>query len=82
MEGAVGQSIGKMMHTLKWPIVKGEEIGGGKAALESFGKAFLLPIDCLIGWIAMSEENLRLFIRISNTIVIKTEDVAPEGVSM
>ena len=23
------------------------------AAIESFGKAFLLPLDCLIGWLAM-----------------------------
>lgn len=80
MEGAAGQSIGKMVLNIKVTDRKGGEINFGKAAIESFGKAFLLPIDCLIGWIAMPEAKLRLFNRISNTIVIKTTYEAPEGV--
>lgn len=50
------------------------------AALESFGKAFLLPLDCLIGWLAMPDSKLRLFNRISNTLVIRTKYEEPEEI--
>ncbi len=72
-EGYNGQSIGKMVLNLKVTDRKGGKINFATAALESFGKAFILPLDCLIGWIAMPNSNLRLFNRLSNTIVIKTE---------
>jgi len=59
----------------------GEKINLPTAALESFGKAFILPLDCLIGWLAMPGSKLRLFNRISNTIVIRTKYEGPEGVT-
>jgi hypothetical protein len=43
------------------------------ALIESFGKAFLLPIDVIIGWIFTNDKRQRLFNRISNTIVIKSQ---------
>lgn len=79
-EGYSGQSIGKMALNLKVTDRKGEKIDYGIAALESFGKAFILPLDCLIGWLAMSNSKLRLFNRISNTIVIRTKYEVPEDV--
>ncbi len=79
-EGYNGQSVGKMALSLKVADRKGGRIGFGVAALESFGKAFLLPLDCLIGWLAMPDSKLRLFNRISSTIVIKTKYEEPEGV--
>lgn len=79
-EGYDGQSIGKMALNLKVTDRKGCKIGFGAAALESFGKAFILPLDCLIGWLAMPCSKLRLFNRISNTIVIKTGYEELEGV--
>ena len=42
-EGYNGQSIGKMALNLKVTGRKGEKIDLRAAALESFGKAFLLP---------------------------------------
>ncbi len=81
LEGYNGQSIGKMALNLKVTDRTGGKIDFTKAALESFGKAFLLPLDCLIGWLAMSGSKLRLFNRISNTIVIKTKYAEPEGVT-
>ncbi len=80
LEGYRGQSIGKIVLDLRVTDRVGEKIGFFEAAVESFGKAFLLPLDCLIGWIAMSGENLRLFNRLSNTIVIKSDYEEPEGV--
>jgi uncharacterized RDD family membrane protein YckC len=80
LEGYSGKSVGKMALNLQLTGRGGEKIGFGAAALSSFGKAFLLPIDCLIGWIAMPGTKLRLFNRLSNTIVIKTEYAPPAGV--
>ncbi len=79
-EGYNGQSVGKMALNLKVTDRKGGKIDFGVSALESFGKAFLLPLDCLIGWLAMPNSNLRLFNRISNTIVIRTKYEEPEGI--
>jgi hypothetical protein len=80
LEGYSGKSIGKIALNLELTGRRGERVGFGAAALSSFGKAFLLPIDCLIGWIAMPGTKLRLFNRLSNTIVRKTEYAPPAGV--
>jgi len=81
-EGYWGQSIGKMAMNLKVVNRDGSKMRFPAAALETLGKAFLLflPIDCLIGWLAMPGTKLRLFNRISNTIVIKTDYREPDGV--
>ena len=79
-EGYNGQSVGKMALGLKVTDRNGGKIDFGVAALESCGNAFILPLDCLIGWLAMPNSKLRLFNRISNTIVIKTKYEEPEGV--
>ncbi|MCK9440088.1 MAG: RDD family protein [Methanothrix sp.] len=71
LEGYRGQSLGKMLLNIVVTGPLGENIGFSDAAVESFGKAFLLPVDCLIGWFALREKRQRLFNRISNTIVIK-----------
>lgn len=81
MEGYQSQSIGKMALNLRVTDKRGEKIDLAKAAIESFGKAVLLPIDCLIGWIAMPGSGQRLFNRLSDTIVVVDDvDSAPEGV--
>jgi uncharacterized RDD family membrane protein YckC len=80
MEGFRGQSIGKMVMNLKVVNRDGTKIHYGTAAIESIGKAFLLPLDCLIGWFAMPNTKLRVFNRISNTIVIKTDYKEPVGI--
>jgi uncharacterized RDD family membrane protein YckC len=80
MEGYRGQSLGKMALNLKVTDTRGESIDFPKAAIESFGKAFLLPLDCLIGWIAIPGSGQRLFNRLSETIVVEVDDSAPEGV--
>jgi uncharacterized RDD family membrane protein YckC len=80
MEGFRGQSIGKMVLNLKVVNRDGTRIGYHSSAIESFGKAFLLPLDCLIGWLAMPDTKLRVFNRISGTIVIKTDYKEPAGI--
>jgi len=71
LEGYRGQSLGKMLLNISVTGPLGEGIRFRDAAVESFGKAFLLPFDCLICWFVFRESRQRLFNRISNTIVIK-----------
>lgn len=71
MDGLYGQSIGKMIMRLKVTKLDGHQIGIGTAALESFGKAFLLPLDCLLGWLLYPKKRQRIFNYISETIVVK-----------
>jgi uncharacterized RDD family membrane protein YckC len=81
-EGYQGQSIGKMVMNLRTVNRDGSRLKYPMAAVASLGKAFLpvLVLDCLIGWLAMPGTKLRLFNRISNTIVIKTDYREPDGV--
>ena len=82
LEGYRGQSIGKMALNIRVTGRAGERIGFGAAAIESFGKAFILIPDCLIGWLAMPGSKERLFNRISGTVVIESrEKEEPEGVT-
>jgi uncharacterized RDD family membrane protein YckC len=69
LEGCRGQSLGKMVLGVAVVGPKGESIRFTDAAIESFGKAFLLPLDCLVGVLAFRGSRQRLFNRISNTIV-------------
>lgn len=81
-EGIKGQSIGKMVMNIRVVNRDGTRAHWGAVAVESVGKAFLpvLVLDCLIGWLGMSGSKLRVFNRISNTIVIKTDYKEPDGI--
>jgi uncharacterized RDD family membrane protein YckC len=82
LEGRWGQSVGKMVLDLRVVDREGGEIDYVSAAVESLGKAFVLVLDCLIGWLAMPEKKLRVFNRVSRTIVIEVEEdtTPPEDV--
>ena len=73
IEGYYGKSIGKMVMRLKLTKVDGSPPTLIEAAIQSFGKAFLLPLDCIVGWLAESckEKKQRLFNMLSQTIVIR-----------
>ena len=66
-----GQSLGKMLFNIVVTGPLGESIRFRDAALEGFGKAFLLLLDCVACWFFFRKSRQRLFNRISNTIVIK-----------
>lgn len=70
LEGYRGQSVGKMVMNIVVTGPLGENIRFRDAATQAFGKAFLLPFDCLACWFAFRESRQRLFNRISDTIVI------------
>jgi len=71
-----------MVMNLKVVKRDGTRVRYGYAAIESLGKAFipLLVFDCLIGWFGMPGTKMRLFNRISSTIVIKTDYKEPDGI--
>ena len=70
-ESTTGQSIGKRLLKIKTTDLGGRKIDIKSAILESFGKAFLLPIDVVLGWIFTNNKRQRIFNRITNTIVVK-----------
>lgn len=43
------------------------------AVLQSFGKAFLLPVDVILGWLFTNDKRQRIFSRLGNTIVIRLD---------
>jgi uncharacterized RDD family membrane protein YckC len=77
-ESTTGQSIGKRVMNIKTTNLNGTVAERKRFALAAFGKAFLLPIDVILGWIFTNGKRQRLFNRASNTIVIKikTESIS------
>jgi uncharacterized RDD family membrane protein YckC len=73
-EATKGQSIGKMVMKLKTVDMAGRPADLKSVAIQSFGKAFLLPIDVVLGWIFTNENRQRIFNRASDTIVVKVKD--------
>ena len=71
MESMYGQSLGKMIMRLKVTRLDGSPTGVTRAVVESFGKAFLLPLDLLLGWIISPRRRQRVFNILSETIVTK-----------
>ena len=70
-EHTSGQSIGKRLLKIKSTDLSGKGVEIKSAALESFGKSFLLPLDVILGWLFTNNKRQRIFNKISNTIVIK-----------
>jgi uncharacterized RDD family membrane protein YckC len=73
-ESNKGQSIGKKLLKIRTTDLSGNIADVKNAAIQSFGKAFLLPIDVLLGWIFTNEKRQRLLSRAANTIVIRSDD--------
>jgi uncharacterized RDD family membrane protein YckC len=73
-ETTTGQSLGKMALRIKTTDLTGNKIDVKNAAIESFGKAFLLPLDVILGWIFTNDKRQRIFSRAGNTIVIKLKN--------
>jgi uncharacterized RDD family membrane protein YckC len=78
-ESTTGQSIGKKLLKIKTTDLAGNAPDIRNIAIQSFGKAFLLPIDVLLGWIFTNEKRQRLLNRASDTIVIRLSSQAGPG---
>ena len=73
-ESTTGQSIGKKLLKIKTTNLTGLKADTKSVAIQSFGKAFLLPIDVILGWIFTNEKRQRIFNRASDTLVVKVHD--------
>jgi uncharacterized RDD family membrane protein YckC len=73
MDYYYGQSVGKKVMNLRVTKTGGGPLNLIDAAIESFGKIFLLPLDFLIGFIMYRNLNQRLFNYLSDTVVVREE---------
>ena len=72
-ESKTGQSIGKKLLKIKTTDMTGNIADVRNVAIQSFGKAFLLTLDVLIGWIFTNDKRQRLFSKVANTIFMKVK---------
>ena len=81
LEAKTGQSVGKRALHLKITNLTGGQADIKSIAISSFGKAFLLPIDVIVGRLIINKKRQRIFNKLGKTIVIKIEsDDEPENV--
>jgi uncharacterized RDD family membrane protein YckC len=80
-ESTTGQSIGKRVMHLRTTDLTGNTVDLKTAAIESFGKAFLLPLDVLLGCIFTNDKRQRIFNRASNSIVAKLKESEDRDIS-
>ncbi|MCH8860451.1 MAG: RDD family protein, partial [Thaumarchaeota archaeon] len=81
LESKTGQSVGKRALHLKITNLTGGQADIKSIAISSFGKAFLLPIDVIVGRLFINKKRQRIFNKLGKTIVIKIEaDDEPENV--
>jgi uncharacterized RDD family membrane protein YckC len=74
LEQVYGQSVGKMAMKIKVADLDGRQVSMQQAAVQGIGKAFLLPLDCLLGWFLYPARQQRLFNYLSETVVLKKYD--------
>jgi uncharacterized RDD family membrane protein YckC len=75
LEYKIGQSIGKKIMNLKTINVNGGKPSLKGIVISSFGKAFLLPIDIILGWLLTNEKRQRIFNKLGDTVIVKTKQV-------
>ncbi|MBN2334199.1 RDD family protein [Candidatus Bathyarchaeota archaeon] len=71
MDHYYGQSIGKKVMNIRVTKVGGGPLSLVDAAIEAFGKVFLLPLDFLAGYFLYKDRSQRLFNYLSDTVVIR-----------
>lgn len=83
LEYKTSQSIGKKILNLKLVTLDGKNPSPMQVGICSFGKAFILPLDVILGWIFTNQKRQRIFNKISDTMVIKIKEIEknPRGIS-
>ncbi len=70
-EGTTGQSLGKKIMKIKVTDLQGEPIDMSRSLYQAIGKAFLLPLDVIVGLMMYQDKEQRLFNHLSETIVVR-----------
>ncbi len=73
MEQTYGQSLGKMVMKIEVTDLDGGRLDMNQAAIQALGKAFLLPLDLILGWVMYPSSQQRLFNNLSKTVVVKKQ---------
>jgi uncharacterized RDD family membrane protein YckC len=76
-ESTSGQSLGKKVMNLKVVDMNGNVPKPTMVFFQALGKAFILALDVIIGWIFLSEDRQRLLNKLTDTLVIKAKPVPP-----
>lgn len=71
LEGTRGQSLGKRVLRIRVVDVAGDAVNLNQGMYQALGKAFLAPIDVVIGLIMYPRSRQRLFNNLSGTLVVK-----------
>jgi uncharacterized RDD family membrane protein YckC len=71
LEGTSGKSFGKRVMNIRVVDLKGKSIEINQSIYQAIGKAFLAPIDVIIGLILYPGRRQRLFNNLSYMVVVK-----------
>ena len=75
LEYKTGQAVGKKIMNLKMVNIYGEKPSLKGVMISSFGKAFLLPLDVIIGWFLTNEKRQRVFNKLGDTLIVKIKEI-------
>ena len=76
LEYKTNQTIGKKIMNLKIINIDGKKPNLKEITISSFGKAFLLPVDVILGWFLTNEKRQRIFNKLGDTLVVKIKEVS------
>jgi len=76
LEYKTNQTIGKKIINLKVINIDGKKPNLKEIMISSFGKAFLLPVDVILGWFLTNEKRQRIFNKLGDTLVVKIKEVS------
>ena len=75
LEYKTSQTVGKKIMNLKIINMDGGNPNLKGVMISSFGKAFLLPIDVILGWFLTNEKRQRIFNKLGDTLVVKIKEM-------
>jgi uncharacterized RDD family membrane protein YckC len=79
LEGFSGQTLGKRIIGLKVIRIDHKRLAYDHAAVRNFGKAFLLPVDLLVGLRLGDKRFIRYFDKFSGTTVVDLRSTFPHS---
>ncbi len=74
LEYRTGQTIGKKALNIRLVGIDGGRPGLAGVAISSLGKAFILPIDVIVGLIVSNDKRQRICNKLGDTIVVKIKE--------
>lgn len=74
LERLTGYTAGKRLFRLRVSSISGGSPTLTSLLISNFGKAYVMPIDAVIGMIAFKDTKQRAFAKIAGTITVKVYD--------